>query len=110
MPAAIAVVVPLLVGAFLGKQSLAGFLAGALATGFLLAVTMTNVGAAWDNAKRSILNAVKGEDEDDSKAVDAASTAGMIGNPLKNAAGPSLNVLIKVMAVVSLLFIPLFLK
>jgi K(+)-stimulated pyrophosphate-energized sodium pump len=108
LPAAIAVVVPLLVGAFLGKQSLAGFLAGALATGFLLAVTMTNMGGAWDSAKRAIAKALNGDD--DPKAVDSASTAGTIGNPLKDAAGPAMNILIKVMAVVSLLFVPLFLK
>lgn len=107
-PASIAVVAPLLVGAFLGKQSLAGFLLGALATGFLLAIVMTNTGSAWDSARKLIERGLHGGVGAD--AHDAALVANALGDPLKDAAGPAMNILIKLMAIISLVFVPLFLK
>ena len=108
IPAALAVIAPLLVGLVLGKQSLAGFLAGALLTGFLLAVMMANSGAAWDNTRNLIEGGAYGGKG--SRAYSAAVYGKTVGDPLKDASGPAMNILIKVMAVVSLLFVPLFLK
>ncbi len=108
LPGAVAIIIPLLIGAFMGKQSLAGFLIGALAVGFILAVFMSNSGGAWNNAKRYIERGLHGGTG--SMAHDASIISDTFGDSLKDAAGPAMNVLIKVMAIVSLLFVPLFLK
>ncbi|MBN1290003.1 MAG: sodium-translocating pyrophosphatase [Actinobacteria bacterium] len=108
LPGLIAVVAPLLMGRFLGKEALAGFLAGALATGFIMAIMMANSGGAWDNAKKWIEG---GELGGKGTPVHAASVVGdTVGDPLKDTAGPSMNILIKVMTVVALVFVPLFVK
>jgi K(+)-stimulated pyrophosphate-energized sodium pump len=108
IPALIAVVAPLLIGGFLGVESLAGFLGGALACGFVMAVFMTNAGGAWDNAKKFIES---GELGGKGTPTHAASICGdTVGDPFKDTSGPAMNILIKVMAVVSLLFVPLFMK
>ena len=108
LPGALAIATPLLVGKFLGKESLAGFLAGALATGFILAIFMANSGGAWDNAKKYIEGGQLGGKGTPTHA--AAVCGDTVGDPFKDTSGPSMNILIKVMTVVSLLFVPLFLK
>ncbi|HEY5527376.1 MAG TPA: sodium-translocating pyrophosphatase [Candidatus Anoxymicrobiaceae bacterium] len=108
LPCTIAIIAPMLVGFFLGKEALAGFLAGAIAVGFLLAVMMAISGGAWSNAKKLI---ERGEHGGKGTAAHAASIIGdTLGDPFKDTAGPAMNILIKVMAVVSLVFVPLFMK
>jgi K(+)-stimulated pyrophosphate-energized sodium pump len=108
LPAALAIVAPLLIGRFLGVECLAGFLAGALACGFLMAVFMANAGGAWDNAKKFIEGGALGGKGTPTHT--AAVIGDAVGDPFKDASGPAMNILIKVMAVVSLLFVPLFIK
>lgn len=104
-PGVLAVVTPLLIG-FVSLQALGGFLVGALVTGFLLAIFMANAGGAWDNAKKLIeagqLGGRAGE------AHHAAVVGDTVGDPLKDTAGPSMNILIKVMSIVSLIAVPAF--
>ena len=108
LPGALAIVIPLLIGRFMGKEALAGFLAGALCCGFLLAIMMANSGGAWDNAKKYIEG---GELGGKGTPVHAAAVVGdTVGDPFKDTSGPSMNILIKVMTVVSLIFVPLFLR
>jgi len=108
LPGGLAIVTPLLIGRFIGKESLAGFLAGALVSGFILAIMMANAGGAWDNAKKYIEAGAYGGK---GTAVHAAAVTGdTIGDPFKDTSGPAMNILIKVMTVVSLLFVPLFIK
>ena len=105
LPGVLAIVMPLMIGFFIGPESLGGFLAGATASGVLLAIFMANAGAAWDNAKKWIEEGNLGGKGTD---VHAASVVGdTVGDPLKDTAGPSMNILIKLMAVVSLVFAPL---
>jgi K(+)-stimulated pyrophosphate-energized sodium pump len=106
IPAVLAVVVPLLIGRLLGRETLAGFIAGAIAAGFATAVWMINAGEAWDNAKKYI---EAGNLGGKGSPVHAAAVVGdTVGDPLKDTAGPSMNVLIVLMAVVALIFVPLF--
>ncbi len=105
LPGLAAVIMPLLVGFVLGKEALGGFLAGATATGVLLGIFMANAGAAWDNAKKWIEEGNLGGKGTDCHA--AAVIGDTVGDPLKDTAGPSMNILIKLMAVVSLVFAPL---
>lgn len=105
LPGLAAVIMPLLVGFVLGKEALGGFLAGATATGVLLAIFMANAGAAWDNAKKWIEEGNMGGKGTDCHA--AAVIGDTVGDPLKDTSGPSMNILIKLMAVVSLVFAPL---
>lgn len=107
VPGTIAVAVPLLVG-LVDLSLLAGLLAGALVTGFLLAVFMANAGGAWDNAKKYIEGGAHGGKGSD--AHKAAVVGDTVGDPFKDTSGPSMNILIKLMTVVSLVFVPLFLK
>jgi K(+)-stimulated pyrophosphate-energized sodium pump len=108
LPGALAIASPLLMGIFLGKEALAGFLAGALVVGFIIAVMMANSGGAWDNAKKYI---EKGELGGKGTPTHAAAVVGdTVGDPFKDTAGPSMNILIKVMTIVSLLFVPLFVR
>lgn len=105
LPGLLAVGVPLLVGFVIGPESLGGFLAGATASGVLLGIFMANAGAAWDNAKKWI---EEGNLGGKGTEVHAAAVIGdTVGDPLKDTAGPSMNILIKLMAVVSLVFAPL---
>ena len=106
LPGLSAVIMPLLVGLILGAEALGGFLAGATATGVLLAIYMSNAGAAWDNAKKWIEEGHLGGKGTDCHA--ASVIGDTVGDPLKDTAGPSMNILIKLMAVVSLVFAPLF--
>lgn len=105
IPGLLAVVAPLLIGFFIGAEALGGFLAGATATGVLLAIFMANAGAAWDNAKKWIEAGNLGGKGTDIHT--AAVIGDTVGDPLKDTAGPSMNILIKLMAVVSLVFAPL---
>ena len=108
LPGILAVAVPLLVGIFLGPEALGGLLAGALVTGVLLAIYMSNSGGAWDNAKKYIEEGHYGGKG--SSAHKAAVVGDTVGDPFKDTSGPSLNILIKLMTVVSLVFAPIFLK
>ncbi|MCY3850761.1 MAG: sodium-translocating pyrophosphatase [Acidimicrobiaceae bacterium] len=101
VPGALAVVVPLVVG-FVDVDTLGGLLAGALVTGFALAIFMANAGGAWDNAKKHIeAGAHGGKGGDPHKAAVVGDT---VGDPFKDTSGPSMNILLKVMAIVSLVF------
>ena len=108
IPGIMAVVVPLLVGILLGPEALGGLLAGSLVTGVLLAIFMSNSGGAWDNAKKYIEEGHHGGKG--SSAHKAAVVGDTVGDPFKDTSGPSLNILIKLMTVVSLVFAPLFVK
>ena len=108
LPGVMAVVVPLLVGILLGPESLGGLLAGSLITGVLLAIYMSNAGGAWDNAKKYIEEGTHGGKG--SSAHKAAVVGDTVGDPFKDTSGPSLNILIKLMTVVALVFAPLFVK
>ncbi len=105
IPGALAVVVPLVVG-FIDVDALGGLLAGALVTGFCLAIFMANSGGAWDNAKKYIeAGALGGKGSDNHKAAVVGDT---VGDPFKDTSGPSMNILLKVMTIVSLVFASAF--
>jgi K(+)-stimulated pyrophosphate-energized sodium pump len=90
----------------MGAEALGGMLLGAIATGFLLAITMANAGGAWDNAKKYIeLGNYGGKGSD---AHHASVVGDTVGDPFKDTSGPSLNILIKLMSIVALIFGPLF--
>ena len=108
LPGIMAVLAPLAIGFILGVQALGGLLIGAVASGFLVAITMANAGGAWDNAKKYIeLGHYGGKGTDPHKA---AVEGDLVGDPFKDSSGPSLNILIKLMAIVSLVFAPLLLS
>lgn len=108
VPGIMAVAVPLLVGVVLGPDALGGLLAGALVTGVMMAVFMSNAGGAWDNAKKYIEDGNHGGKG--SEAHKAAVVGDTVGDPFKDTSGPSINILIKLMTIVSLVFAPLFLS
>lgn len=108
VPGVMAVAVPLLVGILLGPAALGGLLAGALVTGVLLAIYMSNSGGAWDNAKKYIEGGNHGGKG--SKAHKASVVGDTVGDPFKDTSGPSINILIKLMTVVSLVFAPIFVQ
>lgn len=108
LPGAMAVVVPILVGIVLGVEALGGLQAGALVTGVLMAIFMANSGGAWDNAKKYIEEGNHGGKG--SEAHKAAVVGDTVGDPFKDTSGPSINILIKLMTVVSLVFAPLFMS
>jgi len=107
VPGIMAVLAPLAVGLLLGPASLGGLLAGALVTGVMMAIFMSNAGGAWDNAKKYIEDGTHGGKG--SEAHKAAVVGDTVGDPFKDTSGPSINILIKLMTVVSLVFAPLFL-
>ncbi|HUH06586.1 MAG TPA: sodium-translocating pyrophosphatase [Egibacteraceae bacterium] len=106
IPGGMAVVAPLAIGFFLGVDALGGFLAGALVSGFALAIFMANSGGAWDNAKKYIEAGHHGGKG--SEPHKAAVVGDTVGDPFKDTAGPSMNILIKVMTIVSLIFASAF--
>lgn len=106
LPALLAIVVPLIIGFVLGKEALAGALGGALASGVLLAVMMANAGGAWDNAKKYVeAGHFGGKGSDTHKAAVVGDT---VGDPFKDTSGPSINILIKLMTIVAVVFAPMF--
>jgi len=108
IPGASAVAVPIVVGKLLGVQALGGLLAGATVTGVMLALFMANAGGAWDNAKKYIEGGAHGgKGSDPHKAAVVGDT---VGDPFKDTSGPSLNILIKLMSVVSLVLAPWFIR
>ena len=108
IPSLLAVFAPLAVGVILGTEALGGLLGGAMVTGVVLAITMNNAGGAWDNAKKYIEAGNHGGKG--SAAHQAAVIGDTIGDPMKDTAGPSINTLIKLMTVVSLVFLPLLVR
>lgn len=108
VPGIMAVASPLATGLILGTGALGGLLAGALVTGVLMAVFMSNSGGAWDNAKKYIEDGHHGGKG--SEAHKAAVVGDTVGDPFKDTSGPSINILIKLMTIVSLVFAPLFLS
>lgn len=108
VPGIMAVLSPLAVGILLGSDALGGLLAGALVTGVMMAIFMSNAGGAWDNAKKYIEDGHHGGKG--SEAHKAAVVGDTVGDPFKDTSGPSINILIKLMTIVSLVFAPLFLS
>ena len=107
LPGVIAIVAPLLTGILLGPEALAGLLVGGTVVGVPMAIMMSNAGGAWDNAKKYIEGGTHGGKGSD--AHKAAVTGDTVGDPFKDTSGPSLNILIKLMSIVALVFVPLFL-
>jgi len=107
LPGLIAVIAPIVMGVFVGPAALGGMLAGSLVSGVLLAIFMANAGGAWDNAKKYIEEGnYEGKGSDAHKAAVVGDT---VGDPFKDTSGPSINILIKLMTIVALVFVPLFL-
>ena len=108
MPGVMAIVAPIAVGIILGPAALGGMLAGSLAAGVLLAIMMANAGGAWDNAKKYIEGgAYGGKGSDTHKAAVVGDT---VGDPFKDTSGPSINILIKLMTIIAVVFAPLFVQ
>ncbi len=108
VPGLMAVVMPIATGFILGIEALGGLLMGSIGSGFMLAVMMASAGGAWDNAKKYVeLGNYGGKGSDAHKA---AVDGDLVGDPFKDTSGPSLNILLKLMAIVSLVFAPLFLQ
>lgn len=105
-PGLLAIIAPILVGILFGVEALGGMLAGALGSGVLLAIMMSNAGGAWDNAKKYIESGTHGGKG--SEAHKAAVVGDTVGDPFKDTSGPSINILIKLMTIVSLVFAPVF--
>ena len=108
IPGVMAVVAPIIIGFLLGTEAVGGMLAGSLVTGVMMAIFMSNAGGAWDNAKKYIETGHHGGKG--SEAHKAAVVGDTVGDPFKDTSGPSINILIKLMTVVSLVFAPLFLQ
>ena len=107
-PGLLAIIAPLAVGIILGTEALGGLLVGALASGVLLALMMANAGGAWDNAKKFVEEGnYGGKGSDTHKATVVGDT---VGDPFKDTSGPSINILIKLMTIVAVVFAPLFLS
>jgi len=108
LPGILAIVVPIAVGILLGKEALGGLIAGAVSTGVLVAILMANAGGAWDNAKKYIESGAHGGKGSFSHK--AAVVGDTVGDPFKDTSGPAMNILIKLMTIVSLVFAPIILK
>ncbi|MBP1580924.1 MAG: sodium/proton-translocating pyrophosphatase, partial [Oscillospiraceae bacterium] len=108
IPAVLAIVVPVVVGIVLGVPGVAGMLAGATASGFVLAAMMSNAGGAWDNAKKHIeAGNFGGKGSDNHKAAVVGDT---VGDPFKDTSGPAINILIKLLSMVAIVFASLFIN
>lgn len=108
LPGILAIVIPIGVGLLLGAEALAGLIAGGVVTGVLMAIMMSNAGGAWDNAKKYIEGGAHGGKG--SEAHKAGVVGDTVGDPFKDTSGPSMNILIKLMTIVSLVFAPLIIK
>jgi K(+)-stimulated pyrophosphate-energized sodium pump len=108
LPSLLAIFVPVITGLILGVVGLMGLLAGVLTCGFVLAVTLNNAGGAWDNAKKFIEKGAHGGKGSD--AHKAAVVGDTVGDPFKDTSGPSLNILIKLMSMVSVVFAGVIVK
>src|SRR3989339_606736 len=108
IPGILAVVAPIVIGIVLGPKALAGFLAGSLASGVLLAIMMANAGGAWDNAKKLIEEGFLGGKGTPSHA--AAVVGDTVGDPFKDTSGPAINILLKLMSIVALVFGPVVVR
>ena len=108
LPGILAIIVPILVGILLGTEALAGLIGGGVTTGVLMAIMMANSGGAWDNAKKYIEGGAYGGKG--SFAHMAGVVGDTVGDPFKDTSGPSMNILIKLMTIVSLVFAPLIVK
>ena len=107
IPGLIAVIVPIFVGAVISAEALGGLLIGSIAAGAMLALMMANAGGAWDNAKKYIEEGNFGGKGSDAHS--AAVVGDTVGDPFKDTSGPSLNILLKLMSIVAVVFGPLFL-
>ena len=107
LPGVLAIVAPIAIGIILGAEALGGLLIGSISSGFLLAIMMANAGGAWDNAKKYIEAGAHGGKGSDPHS--AAVVGDTVGDPFKDTSGPALNILIKLMSIVALVFAPLFL-
>jgi K(+)-stimulated pyrophosphate-energized sodium pump len=107
VPGTLAIVVPIAVGALIGAEALGGLLIGSIAAGALLALMMANAGGAWDNAKKYVESGELGGKG--SEAHKATVVGDTVGDPFKDTSGPSMNILLKLMAIVAVVFGPLFL-
>ena len=107
-PGVLAVVIPVGVGLLLGAETLGGLIAGAVVTGVLLAIMMSNAGGAWDNAKKYIESGEHGGKG--SEAHTAGIVGDTVGDPFKDTSGPSMNILIKLMSIVALVFAPVIVE
>jgi len=108
-PGALVMFTPIIVGFLFGVEALAGLLAGSLVSGVQIAVIMSNTGGAWDNAKKYIEGKNLGEEHKKGSETHKAAVVGdTIGDPMKDTSGPSLNILIKLMAIISVVFGPSF--
>lgn len=106
LPGILALIIPVAVGLLLGKAALGGLLAGSIVTGLIFALLMANAGGSWDNAKKYIESGNFGGKGSDTHK--AAVTGDTVGDPFKDTAGPSMNILIKLMSIVAVIFAPLF--
>jgi len=111
-PGALVIFTPIFIGLFFGPKAVAGLLPGALVSGVQMAISASNTGGAWDNAKKYIENeklevngVIKGKKTEEHKAAVIGDT---VGDPLKDTSGPSLNILVKLSAILSLVFTPFF--
>jgi inorganic pyrophosphatase len=110
-PGSLVMFTPLIVGFLFGVDCLAGVLAGALVSGVQMAISAANTGGAWDNAKKYIESGALGEGHKKGSDTHKAAVVGdTVGDPLKDTSGPALNILIKLMAIISLVFGPAFVK
>jgi K(+)-stimulated pyrophosphate-energized sodium pump len=108
VPSLLAIIIPVVTGLVLGVPGVMGLLAGGLTTGFVLATMLNNAGGAWDNAKKYVENGAHGGKG--SEAHKAAVVGDTVGDPCKDTSGPSLNILIKLMTMVSVVFTPVVVK
>lgn len=108
LPGILAIVIPIMVGILLGAEALGGLIGGAVATGVLMAIMMSNSGGAWDNAKKYVESGVHGGKG--SYAHKATVVGDTVGDPFKDTSGPSMNILIKLMTIVSLVFAPVIVQ